>query len=196
MQEAAEKRPGTMTSVIGLDYHHVKEACDRASQKGLVSIANLNCPGQIVVSGEKEAVARVSEIAREMGAKKTIELKVAGAFHSELMLSAKEKLEKTLLNIDIKPPQIPVIANISADFTTEPEKIRQSLADQLISPVLWQKSMERLRDSGTDLFIEVGCGSVLRGLMKRIDRQILTIGVTDTEELQEALKIVSDSVTV
>ena len=188
MEEAGKLRKGTMITLLGLDEAAVRKICDEVSESGTVEVANLNCPGQVVISGEVDATRLAGERATEAGAKRAIELKVSGAFHSELMLPAKEKLEQELAGTKICAPAVPVIANASARFVTEPEEIRSSLADQLTSSVLWQKSMEKLIEEGVGLFVEVGCGKVLRGILRKIDREAEAVGVEDMQSLNATVE--------
>jgi [acyl-carrier-protein] S-malonyltransferase len=188
MELAGKLRKGTMVTILGLDEAAVRKICGAVSETGTVQVANLNCPGQVVISGEVDATRLAAEKATEAGARRAIELKVSGAFHSELMLGAKEKLEQELAGTEICAPKVPVIANASAGFVTGPDDIRCSLAAQLTSSVLWQKSMEKLIEEGVGLFVEIGCGKVLRGILRKIDRQAQTVGVEDMQSLNETVE--------
>ncbi len=188
MDEASQKNPGTMASIIGLDEQAVREICTRLAESFVINIANVNCPGQIVISGEKKGIEIAVEEAKKIGAKRAIELKVSGAFHSGLMASAQEKLAKALDEIEVKPPKTPVITNVSADFEDDVNKIKELLAKQVTNTVLWQKSIEKLIDNGIEIFIEVGCGKVLQGLIRRINKDVTTLGVEEPNSLEETLK--------
>jgi [acyl-carrier-protein] S-malonyltransferase len=176
MQAAAQANPSTMVSIMGLDEGRVKNICEAASALGIISPANFNCPGQTVVSGTIEACRRALELAEEAGGR-AVELKVAGAFHSELMASAAQGLKQELERTDLAKPRLPVVANVTADYHGDPQSIRSLLVDQLTRGILWQKSMERLLSEGYDQFYEIGPGRVLRGLMKKIDRKATVTNV-------------------
>jgi len=188
MQEAGRMRKGTMISLLGIDEVKVREICDHTAVSGKVQVANVNCPGQVVISGDVEATRLAGEKAKAAGARRAVELKVSGAFHSELMRPAREKLQQELDQTDIAAAAVPVIANASADYVTAPESIRSSLADQLTSPVLWQKSMERLIGDGVGLFVEIGCGKVLRGLLRKINPEVIALGVEDIQSLKQTVE--------
>ena len=196
MEQAGKLRKGTMITLLGLDEAAVRDICDEVSEKGTVQVANLNCPGQVVISGEVDATRLAAEKAIEAGAKRAIELKVSGAFHSELMLPAREKLEQELAGTQISAPKVPVIANASARFVTGPDDIRCSLADQLTSSVLWQKSMEKLIEGGVGLFVEIGCGKVLRGILRKIDREAEAVGVENMQSLNETVERIGQRVCI
>ncbi len=173
MQAAADEVPSSMVSILGLDVDAINQICDVVRQDGeVLQIANLLCPGNIVVSGHKTACARVDGPATEAGAMRTIELTVAGAFHTSLMGSAVEKLTAALADVEIKPPRIPVISNVDAQPHQAPDEIREILIQQVCSPVQWHPSMDYLIEQGVETFYEIGTGKVLKGLLKRINRKI------------------------
>jgi len=179
MQAAADANPSTMVSIMGLDEDQVKNICDRASEAGIISPANFNCPGQIVVSGTKAACARALDMAEAEGGR-AVELAVAGAFHSPLMAGAAEGLADELERTSLAAPRMPVAANVTGEYHgTEAAEIRSLLVRQLTECTLWQKSMERLLADGYDEFVEIGPGRVLRGLMKRIERKAAFSNVSD-----------------
>ena len=178
MQAAADATPSAMVSVLGLDAEKVEELCQRASTAGRVKLANYLCPGNLVVSGEKAACDEVERLAPEFGAMKTIRLAVAGAFHTEIMKPADEKLAAALSQLAIQPPRIPVVSNVDAAPHTDPEEIRRILVRQVLEPVRWEDSMRRLLADGSGTFYELGPGRVLAGLMKRIQRRTEVINVT------------------
>lgn len=168
MEEAVPAGVGSMAAVLGLEEQLLKEACEDASKEaGPVQLANLNCPGQIVISGTTEGVTAASEKAKEKGAKRVIPLVVSGPFHSSLMKPAASKLEDTLSSIEINDAIIPVIANVDAGEMTSAAEIPVKLVEQLYSPVRWEQSVEKMIDLGVDTFIEVGPGKVLSGLIKK-----------------------------
>lgn len=165
MEEASRSNPGTMASIIGFSLEEAKKACEEAGAQ----IANLNSPGQIVISGTKEGVETASILAKERGAKRIIPLDVSGAFHSDLMAPAAEKLKMEIDRIDISAPKIKVISNVTAKYESTPEEIKNNLVSQVKSPVLWEDSIKLLTGQGIKRFIEVGPGKVLSGLLRRID---------------------------
>ena len=188
MEEACLARPGTMASVIGLTMEEVRSVCASAQRFGIVDVANANSPGQVVISGEKGAVEAAAEVARERGAKRVIELKVSGAFHSRLMEDAEERLRKELRKVSLTRARVPVVANVTAEDETEPEEIRENLARQVTGSVLWQKSVEFLVEHGVKTFVEVGCGNVLQGLIRRTCPETVRMGVEDSASLEAAVK--------
>ena len=167
MRKACEENPGTMAAVIGLENESVENCCNKI--KEIVVPANYNCPGQIVVSGEKKAIISVSKILNESGARKVIELNVGGAFHSPLMLPAKKELEKYIEKIEFKKPSSPIYQNSVGKGVSNIEEIRKNLVDQLISPVLWTQSINQMVNDGIKNFVEIGPGRVLQGLIKKIN---------------------------
>ncbi|MCX7886311.1 MAG: ACP S-malonyltransferase, partial [Verrucomicrobiae bacterium] len=181
MQEACETTQGGMVSVIGLPDSVVVEICREAD----VDIANLNCAGQIVISGEKAKLCLASELAKRHGAKRTIPLAVAGAFHSRLMQSAQDKLAIALQQIEIRPPKATVIHNVTARPAASPDEIKRLLIQQVSSPVRWNDSMQWLIQQGYTRFIELGPGTVLSGLMKRINKDVEMLHVSDAQSLEE-----------
>ncbi|HXC36429.1 MAG TPA: ACP S-malonyltransferase [Candidatus Acidoferrales bacterium] len=185
MQEACETTRGGMAAVIGLDETPTRAVCEEAG----VTLANLNCPGQIVISGEADRIGRAVELAKTKGAKRAIPLQVAGAYHSPLMASAQPKLEAELARIKISAPSIPVISNVTAN--PHDANISNRLVEQVCSSVLWENSMRYLVSQGFSRFIELGPGTVLSGFMKRIDKNVQMLNVGDSASLNatvEALK--------
>ena len=171
MQQAAVATPSGMVSVLGLEEPKARELADAAAGEQVLACANFNCPGQIVLSGQADACQRAAEIAKDFGASGVVPLKVAGAFHCEIMAPAAEKFADALAEVDFKPPKVPVISNVDAQAAKTPQDIRQKLLSQLTSPVRWQQSMEALLGGGVSRFFEIGPGKVLRGLLRRIDRK-------------------------
>jgi [acyl-carrier-protein] S-malonyltransferase len=172
MQEAADATPSGMVSILGLERIEVEALCERARQDQVLEIANLLCPGNIAVSGVNEACERAAEAAVGAGAMKAVPLAVAGAFHTEIMRPADERLAEALEGVVLRKPNIPVISNVDARPHDDPEEIRQLLIKQVLQPVLWEDSMRYLLSQGFDQFYEVGPGRVLRGLLRRIDRKV------------------------
>lgn len=179
MQEAADAVASGMISVLGLDRQQVEGLCERAREGEMLQVANLLCPGNIVISGTVGACQRAVDLAETAGAMKTLPLAVAGAFHTPLMNSAVERLAAALADIRLAKPAIPVVSNVDAKPHDNPEEIRRLLLEQVVSPVLWEESMRYLLAQGFDEFHEIGPGRVLRGLLKRIDRKAICHGVLD-----------------
>jgi [acyl-carrier-protein] S-malonyltransferase len=182
MREAGRKNPGGMLSVIGLDEAVITEIVKAASAQGVISAANLNCPGQIVLSGQKPALEAAEKLASERGAMKTAFLKVDGAFHSPLMQEAAERLARDLASVKIVAPRMPFVANVTGEVASDPETIRRHLAAQVTSTVLWEKSVRTILALGVTGFTEIGPGRVLTGLTRRIDRRIAAGAVGDMEQ--------------
>lgn len=172
MQDAADAAPSAMVSVLGLDREVLQDLVDAARGGGVLQLANFLCPGNIVVSGSRDACERLTVGAEAAGAMKVIPLAVAGAFHTPLMQPAVDRLAATLAQVEIKPPRIPVVSNVDARPHDEPSEIRTLLEKQVVEPVLWEDSMEwLLKHFGIEQAYEIGPGKVLRGLLKRIDRK-------------------------
>ncbi|RSK29310.1 [acyl-carrier-protein] S-malonyltransferase [Bacillus sp. HMF5848] len=187
MEQAVPAGLGTMAAVLGLDIDTLQQVTNEASQKGeVVQPANINCPGQIVISGNREAVTLAGNLAKEKGAKRVIPLDVSGPFHSSLMQPAAEMLSRVLSeDIQIRDASIPVIANATAKPIQKAEDIHTNLVNQLSSPVLWEDSVYTMLEDGVDTFIEIGPGKVLSGLVKKINRRVTTYAVYDIQSLQE-----------
>ncbi|MFA5291810.1 MAG: ACP S-malonyltransferase [Phycisphaerae bacterium] len=186
MQAAADASKGSMVSIIGLEQPAVEKLCAEAAQGQLLSCANFNCPGQIVITGDIDACKRALTLAEKYGAMKAIELKVAGAFHSEMMAPAAEELKKAIAQCKIDSPgSIAVIANVDAEYYQNKEQISQGLVRQLTSTVLWQKCMERLLADGVTKFYEIGPNKVLTGLMRRINRRTDITNIGDVESMKK-----------
>lgn len=179
MQECAEQRPGAMVAVLGMDREPLASLCDEHRGDDVLEIANVLCPGNIVVSGSAAACRRLEGAALAAGAMKCVPLEVAGAFHTSLMQPAVERLGAALAQTTIRPPRIPVISNVDARPHTDPDEIRGLLARQVVGVVEWNASMTHLLSTGVRAMWEVGPGRVLRGLMKRIDRSVACSGVFD-----------------
>lgn len=184
MQEACEATKGGMAAVIGLEEAPTREVCAEAG----VVLANLNCPGQLVISGEADKIARAVELAKAKGAKRAIALPVAGAYHSPLMASAQPKLQAELARLKISPPTVPVISNVTAESHGSPTEISSRLVEQVTSSVLWEKSMRHLLAQGFTRFIELGPGTALSGFMKRIDKNVQMLNVADVASLETTVK--------
>jgi [acyl-carrier-protein] S-malonyltransferase len=185
MQEASEKHPGGMVSLLGMDEERVLALCERVRDKGPIGPANFNCPGQIVISGDQAACDAAAALAEEFDGK-AVPLRVAGAFHSELMRSAAEGLRPALDECEFHRPELRVIANVNAEYHREPDEIRELLYRQILNPVRWQACVERLIADGCDLFWEIGPNRVLTGLMRKINRKMKTINVSSLNALAAA----------
>ena len=184
MQEACDATRGGMAAVIGLDEASTREVCAAAG----VVLANLNCPGQLVISGETDKIVKAVELAKAKGAKRAIPLPVAGAYHSPLMAGARPKLQAALDKINISSPVVPVISNVTAQPHGRPGDIRERLVEQVTSSVLWEQSMRALRAQDFTRFIELGPGTALSGFMKRIDKNAQMLNVADAASLETTTK--------
>jgi [acyl-carrier-protein] S-malonyltransferase len=184
MEEAATRDPGGMMAVFGLDVATAWDICRQAADTGSVEVANQNSPGQLALTGEKPALARAGELAKQRGAKLTVPLKVSGAWHSRFMASAQGVMHDALARVELQPPAVPVVANVTGrPHEHDPAAIRKALVDQMVSPVLWSQSMTGCIQSGHRLFVEAGPGKVLSGLMKDISRDVRAHHVQDPETL-------------
>lgn len=181
MQEAVPVG-GAMAAVLGLDGMTVKEVCEETF--GEVFVANYNCPGQIVITGETGAVDRASAACKEAGAKRVIPLKVSGPFHSPLLQEAGKKLAKDLAKVAVRTPKIGYLSNVTADYVTDLEKIRSLLALQVCHPVCWQQTIERLIADGADEFVEIGPGKSLNGFMRKINRDVTSVSIDKLEDMK------------
>jgi len=186
MEEAAQRRPGGMLAVIGLTDGQVEGICQEAQAAGVVVVANLNSPGQVVVSGEPAALDRVAEAVKAARGR-TIPLRVSGAFHSPLMEDAAQSFSESVSRLSLKDPQIPVVANATAEPVTDAARARQVMARQMTSPVLWTASVRRMISDSIDLFVEVGPGKVLSKLIERICSDARTLPVGTLTELTALL---------
>ncbi|HID75118.1 MAG TPA: ACP S-malonyltransferase [Planctomycetaceae bacterium] len=172
MQEAADATPSGMVSILGMERVEVEALCEQARGDEVLEVANLLCPGNVVVSGTNAACERAAELAMKMGAMKAVPLAVAGAFHTQIMRPADERLAQALDGVPMQEAKIPVISNVDARPHRDPEEIRQLLVRQVLSQVRWEQSMRYLLAEGFDQFYEIGPGRVLRGLLRRIDRKV------------------------
>jgi len=189
MNEAVPAGQGAMAAILGLDAESLKVVCDRITQDGeVVQLANLNCPGQIVISGTKLGVEKASVGAKEAGAKRAIPLIVSGPFHSELMREAAVKLQNEIETISINEPHVPIISNVGAQLLQDVTAIKNEMIEQVYSPVLWEQDVRKMLDLGVTTFIECGPGKVLSGLVKKIDRSVNTYCVYDEATLQEVIQ--------
>jgi len=183
MFEAGQRRPGTMAALLGADREAAERICRAAAEHGIVVPANLNAPGQVVISGERAAVEEAVRIAPEHGARRAILLEVSGAFHSPLMESAARGLAEALDRTEIGDARCPVVANVSAEPLTRGDEIRAALKRQVLGAVRWEDSMRRLLALGAEGFVELGTGRVLRGLLKSIDKAAASWNIEDPATL-------------
>ena len=180
MHEACEQTRGGMAALIGLDEAATREVCAATG----VTLANLNCPGQIVISGELDRIPAAVEAAKARGARKAIPLTVAGAYHSPLMQSAQPKLAAAMAALTLNPPRVPVIANVTARPHGTPAEIRSLLVDQVTHTVRWEESLRCLLNDGFTRFIELGPGTALSGFVKRVDKSVQVLNVADVPSLE------------
>lgn len=185
MQEAVPVG-GAMSAVLGLDAEKIAEVCEKTQQETqkVVSIANYNCPGQIVITGQKEAVELAGTRLADEGARRVVPLKVSGPFHSKMLEGAGAKLGEALEPVSIHPAQIPYITNVTADYVTDPSKVKDYLIRQVSSPVRWQQSVERMIADGADTFIEIGPGKTLSGFLRKINRELKAVSIDKLEDFE------------
>lgn len=183
VKEASDENPGSMAAIIGLDRMKVKNICDSLNEKGVLQPVNFNSPGQIVISGTKELIGEAIKLAKSKGALKSVELKVSGAFHTIFMKKAYDGITEYLDNFSVEEPNVPIISNFTSKPMSKSSEIKKNIVEQLTNPVLWEDSIEYLINNGTDIFIEVGPGMVLRGLLKRIDKNAICHSVNKADDL-------------
>lgn len=185
MQEAVPEG-GAMTAVMGLSNEAITEICQNT--RGIVSVANYNCPGQTVITGEAAAVAAAAEMMKAAGAKRCVPLKVSGPFHSKLLLTAGEKLAKELSGIEIHDFTTPYVSNVTAAYVTDKEQVKPLLQEQISSPVCWQQSVERMIADGVDTFVEIGPKKTLTGFLKKINPTVRGLHVETVADLENLYK--------
>ncbi len=183
MQDACDRTIGAMVAVIGSDLSVVKQVCAECN----VDIANLNCPGQIVISGEKESIKKASEVLKSMGVKRVLPLQVAGAYHSRLMESARPLLAKAISEVRLFDPTVPVISNVTALPYSSKDDVFKLLVEQLTSTVRWEDCIRYLLSQGFTRFIELGPGTVLSGFLKRIDNTVTVLSISDVPSLEKTI---------
>lgn len=186
MQEAVPTG-GAMSAVLGLDAAAIEQACEET--EGIVSIANYNCPGQIVITGEEAAVAAAGEKLKEAGAKRVVPLKVSGPFHSQMLAGAGEKLGQELEHVTVNDFTIPYVANVTAEYVTKKTLVKALLRRQVASAVRWQQSVEKMIEDGVDEFVEIGPGKTLTGFMKKINREVK---VTNVDKMEDFIRFISE----
>lgn len=188
MQEAVPSG-GAMAAVLALDAAKIEEICEKT--EGIVSIANYNCPGQIVITGEEASVDAACEALKAAGAKRTVKLNVSGPFHSRMLSGAGEKLGEVLADVELKAFTTPYVTNVTADYVTSVEEVKDLLCRQVASSVRWQQSVERMIADGADTFIEMGPGKTLSGFMRKISREVKMLNIenmADFDKVMAALK--------
>jgi [acyl-carrier-protein] S-malonyltransferase len=181
MEQAAINNPGTMASIIGISKENLEEACKESGAE----IANLNCPGQIVISGRAESVKKAMGFAEQKGAKKAILLNVSGPFHSSFMKETAVEFKKELDKVKFSSPKIPIVSNVTADYEKNAEEIKENLVKQLYSPVRWEESIIRISREGCAEFFEIGPGKVLKGLLRRINPELIVCSIETTEDIKK-----------
>jgi [acyl-carrier-protein] S-malonyltransferase len=184
MQEAVPLGEGAMAAILGMERAEVENLCEEAAGEEVLSPANFNCPGQIVIAGHSKAVQRAMERVKQNG-KKAVLLPVSAPFHSPLMKPAGIRLEKALEEISVKDLNVPVVTNVEADINTSKERVKALLVAQVSNPVRWEESMRRIVEKGIEKVLEIGPGKVLSGLMKRIDPKIETMNLEDLQTLKK-----------
>ncbi len=187
MQEAGDQNKGTMAAIIGLEPDKVEALCSEASVMGVVQCANFNSPGQIVISGSVEGVKKAMELCKAAGAKMVKELVVSAAFHSPLMISAKEKLKSALDATNFYNPKFPVYTNVTAKPVAGTSEIKSKLYEQITAPVRWEETIKNMLDDGIEEFYEIGPGNVLQGLVKRINPDVKRFGIDKFEDVEKYL---------
>ncbi|MDN3505346.1 MAG: ACP S-malonyltransferase [Rhabdochlamydiaceae bacterium] len=186
MQQAADENPGTMAALLGVDEKTVEEAIKPFQEQGVkLWIANLNCPGQVVIAGEKAAITVAEPVLKDRGAKRIIFLDVAGAFHTPLMQSAQDKLSSEILSANFHESDIQFVSNVTGGFLEEMDEIKKNLISQVSSPVRWESDIRAMESEGVELFIEVGCGRTLSGMNRKIKLDVPTINVDKVEDLEK-----------
>ncbi len=190
MARSGDERPGTMAAVLGLEPDEIGSVCRACSADGSVVVpANFNAPGQIVISGDVDAVGRACAAALDAGARKAIPLNVSGAFHSPLMASARDGLAAALSEVEMSDPRFPIVANAWALRVSRAARAREGLVLQLTSPVRWVESVSAMKEAGPDLWVELGPGRVLSGLLKRIDRDLESVSAGGPEEIERLVEV-------
>lgn len=190
LMQKAVPTGGAMCAVLGMDGEKIAKICEET--EGIVSVANYNCPGQIVITGEEGAVAAAAEKLKEAGARRCIPLKVSGPFHSEMLKGAGEKLAGVLVDVELKEFSMPYVTNVTTDYVTDISEIKELLGRQVYSSVRWQQSVERMIADGVDTFIEIGPGRTLTGFLKKINKNVTGLHIEKVEELEEVVRLLCD----
>lgn len=193
MNEAANETKGSMAAVIALSEEAINEGLKELQQEGKISVANYNCPGQTVITGEKHLIEKAVTLLKEKGAKRVIELAVSGAFHSELMKGAADKFAEYVKDFDFANGTIPVYENTDAKAVTDGNDLKERVSKQIYSPVHWTETIQNMVNDGVEVFIEIGCGKVLAGLNKKINAEIKTYNVYDIMSLEETIAALKEN---
>jgi len=191
MQSAVPNGTGSMAAILGLDDSLITEKCDNASVKGVVEAVNFNSPGQVVIAGQKEAVAYACELLKEAGAKRALILPVSVPSHCSLMKKAANEFKKSIENVEFKLSDANVIHNVDADYSNTTEEIKSKLVEQLYNPVLWTSSVLKMKELGVEKLLEVGPGKVLAGLTRRIDKSLSASAIIDVSSLKSTVEEIS-----
>lgn len=191
MAEASQQQASTMAAVLGLETEVLQALCEKEQAEGIVSIANYNCPGQLIISGETGPVEAVIEQAKGAGAKRCLPLPVSGAFHSQLMAPARERLQTVIDDFVFHPTQTKFVANVTGDFVQNVDEIPQLLTKQVTSPVQWENSIRTIGDKGISHFVEIGPGQVLSGMVRRIFTHATCLNVADAESLEKTISVIT-----
>lgn len=184
MQEAVPTG-GAMSAVLGMDAAVIEEICENT--EGIVSIANYNCPGQIVITGEETAVAKASQSLKDAGCKRVVPLKVSGPFHSKMLTGAGEKLGEALKDVELQEVKVPYTTNVTAEYVTDKNEIKELLVAQVSSSVRWQQCVEKMIADGVDTFVEIGPGKTLSGFMRKISRDVTMMNIQTLEDFEKAV---------
>ncbi len=187
MQDEVPVGQGAMAAIIALDADKIAEVCD--SVEGIVGIANYNCPGQIAISGEKEAVEKACEMLKEAGAKRCLPLKVSGPFHSPMLVGAGDKLAKELENVEIHDIAIPYVTNVTGDFVSDKNEVKDLLATQVSNSVKWIQCVEAMLREGVDTFVEIGPGKTLSSFVKKMNKEVTIVNVDKYEDLEKVKEV-------
>ena len=194
MAEASGRQACAMAAILGLDEDVLNNFCEEARPIGVVQVANYNCPGQLIISGDAAAVGKVVERGKEaVGAKRCRLLPVGGAFHSALMEPARVQFQSVIVDFVFQPPRTEFVANVTGNYVSTPDEIRQLLVDQVTSPVRWDKSIQMIGDSGVSHFVEVGPGKVLCGMVRRILDDAICLNVEDIKSLEKSVALINSN---
>ena len=191
MQEAVPEGKGTMFAILGLSSEKVREVCESVQELGIAEPSNFNCPGQIVIGGEKKAVEEAARLAKEKGAVKTIELSVSAPFHTSMLKPAAEKLKQELRPLTLGSFSVPLVNNVEAEYVTDAGRVKELLYRQVMSSVLWEQSIRRMLAEGVTAFVEIGPGKALSGFVRKIDRKVKVCNIEDDLSLEKAVEIIS-----
>ncbi|HHU64347.1 MAG TPA: ACP S-malonyltransferase [Clostridiales bacterium] len=188
MQEAVPEGEGGMAAIIGLDAPSIQQCCQEAKDKGIVEVANYNCPGQIVIAGQIKAVEYACQSAKQRGAKRTVMLPVSAPFHTSMLKDAGDRLSKELEKVEIRDMEIPVVTNVTGEIIENKDQIKDLLIRQVSNSILWEKSVRTMVENGVNTFVEIGPGKALNGFIRKIDRNLKVANVEDMNTLKKVEK--------